>query len=325
MLAIVFSLEKFHHHTYGRLVQVFSDHKPLEKIFKKALAAIPRRLQGMRMRLQAYDIEVIYQPGPTLHIADLLSRSHLPSKPDPNSEEFEHVNMAQFLPISDERLIEIKVETEADATLQLLEETILQGWPDNKEHVPPQIFPYFSTRDELSIQDGLVFRGERVVVPAKLRHDIKNKIHTSHMGAESCLRRARECLFWPGMSAEIRQLVAQCETCAKFSTSQQKETLKTHELPSRPWQKIAVDLFECKSQDYMVTVDYFSSYWEVDKLSSTTATAVIQKLKPHFARYGSPEVLVSDNGPQFASAEFARFSKTWDFDHCTSSPEHHQS
>ena len=130
-------------------------------IFKKPLAAIPRRLQGMRMQLQAYDIEVIYQPGSTLHIADLLSRSHLPTKPDPNSEEFEHVNMAQFPPIPDERLTEIKVETEADATLQLLKETILQGWPDNKEHVPPQIFPYFSTRDELFMQDGLVFRGER--------------------------------------------------------------------------------------------------------------------------------------------------------------------
>ena len=75
----------------------------------------------------------------------------------------------------------------------------------------------------------------------------------------------------------------------------------------------------------MVTVDYFSNYWEVDKLSSTTATAVIQKLKPHFARYGSPEVLMSDNGPEFASAEFAQFSKTWDFDHRTSSPEHRQS
>ena len=82
---------------------------------------------------------------------------------------------------------------------------------------------------------------------------------------------------------------------------------------------------QCKSQDYVVTVDYFSNYWKVDKLSFTTATAVIQKLKPHFARFGSPEVLVSDNGPQFASTEFAQFSKTWDFDHRTSSPEHHQS
>ena len=76
----------------------------------------------------------------------------------------------------------------------------------------------------------------------------------------------------------------------------------------------------------MITVDYFSNYWEVDLLnSSTTTKAVIQKLKAHFSHYGSPETLISDNGPQFASAEFAQFSKTWDFEHRTSSPEHPQS
>ena len=289
LLAIVFSLEKFHHYTYGRPVQVFSDHKPLEMIFKKPLAAIPRRLQGMRMRLQAYDIEVIYQPGPTMHIADLLSRSYLPVIPDPTSMEFEKINMARFLPISDERLTAIRVETEADVTLQLLKETILRGWPNNKHDVPSQVYPYFSIRDELSIQGGLIFRGERVVVPAKLRPEVKAKLHSSHMGAESCLRRARECFFWPGMSAEVRQLVAQCETCAKFGTSLQKETLRPHELPRRPWQKIAVDLFECNKKHYMVTVDYFRNYWEMDDVnSSTTATIVIQKLKTHFCSLWNP-------------------------------------
>ena len=127
------------------------------------------------------------------------------------------------------------------------------------------------------------------------------------------------------MSGRARQLVAQCETCAKCSTSQKKETLKPHELPSRPWQKVAVDLFECNNKEYMVTVDYFSNYWEVDKLNSTITTAVIQKLKTHFARYESPEILMSGNGPQFFSADFAQFSKTWDFLRRTSSPEHHQS
>ena len=106
-------------------------------------------------------------------------------------------------------------------------------------------------------------------VPAKLRRGMKNTIHSSHLGAESCLRRARECLFWPGMSAEIRQLVAQCTTCARFCTSQQKETLMPHELPSRPWQKVGVDLFE-NNNNYMITVDYFSNYWEVELLNSST-------------------------------------------------------
>ena len=326
MLAIVFSLEKFHHYTYGRPVNVFSDHKPLEMILKKPLSAVPRRLQGMRMRLQAYDIQVTYQPGPTMYIADLLSRSYLPKTPDASCTEFEHINMAQFLPISDERLAEIKESTASDEALQSVKTTVLDGWPADKQNVPEEVRPYFSVRDELSVQDGLVFRGQRVVVPQKLRQQMKSRIHSSHMGVESCLRRARECLFWPGMSAEIKQLVAQCETCAKFGSSQQKETLMTDEPPSRPWQKIAVDLFECNKNDYMVTVDYFSNYWEIDALPNTkTATAVIKRLKTHFARYGSPEVLVSDNGPQFDCSEFRDFSKAWDFEHRTSSPEHPRS
>ena len=145
----------------------------------------------MRMRLQAYDIEVIYQSGPMMYIADLLSRSYLPISPNPSSVEFESRNMAQFISISNERLTEIRAETIADITLQLLKETILHGWPNNKHELPSQVRPYCGIRDELSMQDELIFRGERVVVPAKLHRDMKNTIHSSHLGAESCLRRAR--------------------------------------------------------------------------------------------------------------------------------------
>ena len=108
MLAIIFSLQKFQHHTYGRPVKLFSDYKPLEMIFNKPLVATPRRLQGTRMRLQAYDIEIIHQPGQTMYIADLLSRSYLPISTNSSSVELESINMAQFTSISNDRLTEIK-------------------------------------------------------------------------------------------------------------------------------------------------------------------------------------------------------------------------
>lgn len=78
MLAIVFSLEKFHQYTFGRPVTVRSDHKPLESILKKPLSSAPRRLQGMMMRLQKYNISVHYECGAKMYIADLLSRAYLP-------------------------------------------------------------------------------------------------------------------------------------------------------------------------------------------------------------------------------------------------------
>ena len=111
MLAIVFSLEKFHQYTFGRLVIVRSDHKPLESILKKPLSSAPRHLQGMMMRLQKYNIDVCYECGARMYIADLLSRAYLPEVGGEDEKDFELVNMIKSLPVSDQKLKEIQRET----------------------------------------------------------------------------------------------------------------------------------------------------------------------------------------------------------------------
>ena len=180
--------------------------------------------------------------------------------------------------------------------------------------------PYYSVRDKLSVQDGLIFRSDRVVIPKTLRGEMKLKIHSSHMGAESCFRRARECMFWQGMTAEVKEMIAACETCRKYEKSQPNQPLMPLEIPSRPWERIGVNLFTFDNKDFLITVDYFSNYWEIDKLSNTLASMVILKLKSHFARYGCPDQVISDNGPQFDWQEFQKFAETWDFEHTPSSP-----
>jgi hypothetical protein len=234
-------------------------------------------------------------------LTDLLSRAYIPTAEHPERSEFEYVNTLSFLPISKSQLDQVGAETQRDDTLRALEGVILQGWPEDKKSLPPQVLPYFSMKDELTVEHGLIFRGERVVILTGLRQLMKQKIHSSHMGTESCLRRAREYIFLPGMSAEIRQLVEACETCQKFSGGQTKETLKSHEIPSRPREKIATDLFTYNKKEFLITVDYYSNFWEIDELSTTTAPAVIAKLKRRFARYRCPETAISDNGPQFSS------------------------
>ena len=103
----------------------------------------------------------------------------------------------------------------------------------------------------------------------------------------------------------------------------QKETLMPHDIPDRPWAKTGTDLFTC-NKEYIVTVDCFSNFSKVDELPNTQSKTAVACLKRHFARYGCPEVLVSDNDPQYTSSEFATFSLQWDFEHCTSSPGHSQ-
>ena len=331
LLAIVFGAEKFNQYTYGRKVIVESDHKPLEVIYRKPLVAAPKRLQRMLLRLQKYNLEIGFKPGQHMYLADTLSRAPLPNTTSRDEvltidKEVEEIHMVEFLPPRKASLDDIRKESLRDSTMQALQKVIREGWPETKIDLPNDVTPYFNVRDELSAQDGIIFKGDRCVVPKSLRPEVLSRIHRSHIGVEGCLRRARESVFWPGMNTAVKNFVRQCETCRTFEISQQKETLHPHEVPDRPWSKVGVDLFETNNRHYLVTVDYHSNYWEVDRLeSSTTSKAVIYKLKQHFARHGIPNTVFSDNGPQFDSDEFRRFARDWEFNHLTSSPGHSQS
>ena len=143
-------------------------------------------------------------------------------------------------------------------------------------------------------------------------------------GIEGALHRARECVYWPVMNADLKEFFQNCELYNSYGQKQQKETMIAHEATDRPFEKIGVDLFELNGCNYLITVDYYSNFWEVDLLTSTSAVTVIRKLKEHFARYGIPSILISDNGPQFSSQEFKTFVSLWDVEHRTSSPGHQQ-
>ena len=279
--------------------------------FSRSPCTAPKRLQGMIIRLQKYDLEVRYEKGSKMFLADTLSRAFLPaSKQDEN--EFETINMMKYLPVLEGRLLLIQQDTEADESLQVLKAVIQKGWPEHKSNVPGIISPYFNTRDEMSIQDGLIFKGERVVVPRALRSELLRRIHSSHLGVNGCLNRARECLYWPGMTADIKNYVSTCEASREYEQGQVKETIMSPETPNRPWQRVAADLFEFERRTYLVTSDYYSDFFELEHLRSPSSVCVIRKLK------------VTDNGAQFTSRDFLKFWRDWDFEHLTSSPHHSQ-
>ena len=336
MLAIVYAMEKFHTYTYGRDSTIESDHKPLVTIHKKPLQSAPKRLQRMLMRLQKYSIDIQYRPGKELYLADTLSRAYLAYDVDANKtesmqqqsdweKELEQVNMISHLLVASTTLQTIQNATQEDQSLQELQQYIIQGWPDTKYGLPSYITPYYDIRDELTVQQGMVLKGNTLVVPQAARKFALERIHSSHMGANACIRRAREALYWPGMTSHIRNHVQKCSICRDYDNKQQKEPLLAHEVPPRPWAKVGADLFKFKGRDYLIVTDYYSNFWEIDRLQATTSDDVIRKMKQHFSRYGIPEVLISDNGTQFTSREFRSFTKQWEIQHETSSPHHHQS
>ena len=214
----------------------------------------------------------------------------------------------------------MRCATQLDRTMSDLKALIMDGWPNHRSDLPQSVTPYFTYRDELTVQDGIVLRGERVVIPTSMRPEIIQKVHAGHMGINSCLRRARELVYWPGMLSEIRQFVETCDACATFYAKQTPETLHMSPAPSRPFQKVGTDLFSINEKNYLITVDYYSHFFEVDYLPDLSATTVITKLKHHFARHGIPDVVVSDCGTQYTSANLKKFSDEWRFKHAMASP-----
>ena len=153
-----------------------------------------------------------------------------------------------------------------------------------------------------------------------MQTEIKERLHSSNVGVQGCLRRARETVYWPNMNADIEDYIGRCPTCNSIQRSQAKEPMIAHAIPELPWKHVACDLFECDGADYVVLVDYYSDFFEVDRLSDKRSNEVVRKLKAHFARHGCPETLCSDNGPPFNSKDFANFAEDFGFEHITSSP-----
>lgn len=121
---------------------------------------------------------------------------------------------------------------------------------------------YWGFLDEITAQNGVLYKGSRVIIPKALQKQMLARTHSSHQGAEACIRRAREVIFWSGMTADIKELVSYCDICSNFMCIQQKEPLMSYEIPSRPWKMVAQDLFTYKKRDYLITVDYYSDFWE---------------------------------------------------------------
>ena len=189
----------------------------------------------------------------------------------------------------------------------------------------PEVTPYWNYRNDITEVEGLLLYRSQIIIPSELRKDILERIHSGHLGMDKCKRRARDSVFWPGLTNQIEQRVRKCESCIKFAPSKKKEAMLSHTVPTRPWQKIASDILRFAGKDYIILVDYYSLWPEVFLLNQANTTSVIEAFKDSFARHGIPEVLVSDNGPQYASQQFCQLTTEWTVSHCLSSPHYPQS
>ncbi|UYV73012.1 K02A2.6-like [Cordylochernes scorpioides] len=296
-LAITWACEKFKQYIQGPVITLEADHKPLVPIFtSKNIDDLTPRIQRLRLRIMRYSYKIVHTPGKNLIVADALSRS---PRMKVGTQELEEElcayvqQVVSFMPISDVRVKEIKKN---------------QYWP---------------AKDDFSVENGILLKGSRYVIPENIRKGLLQRIHEGHLGIVKCRERAKGSVWWPRIKSEIEEMVRTCPMCIEERTNRHQPLLPL-ELPSCPWEKVGVDLFTLKGQNYLLITDYYSRYPEIARLEDMTSASVIVHCKSIFARHGIPLEVRSDNGPQFGSL-FKEFAQSYGFTHVTSSPRYPQS
>ena len=154
----------------------------------------------------------------------------------------------------------------------MLKHTITQGCPSTIKEVPSVLQPYWTFREELIIDDGIILKGTRIVIPAQKCEDVLKLVHEGHLDLSKCKLHAKETVYWPGINNDqLEKMILNCELCLKYSQfkCKQKPTMSLDlEVPLHPWTKLATDLFHFECASYLLIVDYTSRFPVVCKLSS---------------------------------------------------------
>lgn len=303
--ALVWAVERFHHYLFGRCFELVTDHKPLEVIFgpkSKPCARIERWV----LRLQSYKYSVKYQAGKS-NIADPLSRlSCADNNTNSLSGEASEQYVNWIITTAEPRAIkirEIQEESRKDASFQAVKDGIYHNkW--NELAAPFKAFEL-----EICFQGDIMLRGTRMYMPVSLQTRAMELAHEGHPGMSQMKRRLRAKSWWPKMDQQIEQFVKQCAGCTLVSAPPPPEPMKRTELPSQPWQHLAMDfLGPLPSGHYIfVLVDYFSRYFEIEIMTKIDSKATIDRLKFIFARFGLPYSVTADNGRQFVSLEMREY------------------
>ena len=190
------------------------------------------------------------------------------------------LRLPRFIYIDAEKKWEYQLAIKDDPLLSALADTIITGWPDNIKDVPKALWalrPYHGQHDLLTVEDGLIVRGEAIIIPPGERKKVLEQIHQGHLGTSKCQYRARQCVYWPGINKDIEQLVEACATCQRHWPQEPRQPLKPTPPPEQPWQQLGADFIMFDGSEYLVIVDYYSKMpivWKMPKSQCNSAKTI---------------------------------------------------
>ena len=209
----------------------------------------------------------------------------------------------------------------ADPDYLALVEAVSAGFPQRRDHTAPRIRQFWSIREQLSVDDRLVFYGSRVIVPAALRRRMLNNLHSSHQGIVRSKQRARQSMYWPGIGNDIVQVIESCQACQEHRPSLCNEPLLRDPLPTYVFEAVSADLFQAGNLHVLVYADRLSGWTVIYQWNhSPTARETVRAVVSDFVNLGVPVWFRSDGGPQFAAKEFCDALHRWGVEWPPSSP-----
>ena len=317
--------------------KLVTDHQPLIPILNsKGIADVENpRLQCLMMKMLPYTFTAEWIKGKDHLAADALSRFPV-DEPCLEDELCElHAEAAVNVHFVDKstnasQLQELFHHQQADDTLLKVIHYVQIGWPEMRNEVDEEARPFWSIRHNLYMasvgENSILLMNGITAISNQQQKKTLNNLHEGHQGIEKTRRRARDSVYWPGMNHNIEEMVKRCSECRTLLPVNPKEPLQQPPLPTRPWDKLGVDLYSLNDREYLIVTDYFSSFTEVYDLSKdATATALIKELTQLFSRFGQRVEVESDGGSQFTCKAFATFVESWNLIHTVSSPTHAQS
>ncbi|XP_041379597.1 uncharacterized protein K02A2.6-like [Gigantopelta aegis] len=272
------------------------------------------------LALSAYEYNIVYKSGNSNANADLLSRLPLPETIADVPIPGELILLMETIQSSPITSTKIKSWTDKDPILARVRNCTLKGWTKTSAE---DLRPFSQRKEELSVQDGCILLGCRVVIPKVGREKLLDQLHETHPGIVRMKSLARSTVWWPGIDKQIEEKVKSCQQCQSNQKSLAAVPMHPWEWPKRPWARIHIDhAGPFQGKIFLVVIDAHSKWLEVVVVPSTSSINTIRVLRTMFATHGLPEVVVTDNGTAFTSGEFQEFLKKNGIQHLRSAPYH---
>ena len=331
-LAIIGGIKKFHQYVYGRTFDLVTDHKPLLGLLAghKAIPSMcTPRIQRWAILLAAYDYNLFYRKGQENGNADCLSRLPLSTiqpisraaRPD-SIFDMDYVLMMDLshAPVTFD---EVRSKSSKDPIINKVMDMVLNSENDWCHEKAPEFKPYSTRVRDLSVEEGTLLWGHRVVTPPELQDIVLEELHQAHPGSVRMKALARSYLWWPGIDDEIERTSKLCTTCQEHANNPEKAPPHPWEHPSKPWSRLHIDYAgPYLGRMFLIITDSFSKWTDVYSVKSAKSRVTIEKLRTSFASHGIPEIVVSDNASCFTSDEFDNFTGKNNIRHITGAPYH---